>query len=691
MRQHYILPLIILLTIVVFMPVFGHDFLGYDDGINVYDNEYVTSFSAANLLHFWKAPHLKLYIPLTYSLWAVQAQISGLFAEGYDKTLSPKVFHSANLLFHVFTTTGIFLILKRLLGSAWAAAAGALLFALHPVQVEKVAWVSGFRGLLSGFWVMMSIWHYLAYAQPGAHVVNPKHHYVLALIAFLLAMLSKPSAVAAPVIIAIIARWQLHKKLPQIGRELIPWVACALPIILITKLAQPMATHPDLSTIWKRFLVAGDAIFFYLYKLVLPISLGPDYGRTPDFIFTHQWVYVTGLLPYLLAIILLWKGQRPLLTAASIFIAALLPVLGLVPFNFQQISTVADRYLYVAMLGPAFGMGWLLLHYNTMAIRGTIMLIITLFAIKSMVQVHYWKDPLTLDLHTVRVNPASWFFYNNLGRAYEKLGKTNNAIDSYNKSIALKPGYDIPYINLGALYNNIGLKQQAIDYYSQAIAVNHGLANAHNDLGAIYNELQDYEKARAHFMKALEINPTYEKPYANLGVLYTNINNKEAAIAAYQKAIEIKPLARVYINLGALYKDLSKNDEAIACYQKAIEIRPELDESYNNLGQLYSETNRMDEAIALFKKAIEFDDKQPISFNNLGKAYLDTGNHKEALGALQKAIGLKPNFAPAHYNLSVVYLKMHIYRQAIAHADKAKGLGLSDPAHMLTLEPYREK
>jgi len=692
MRQQFLLPLVLLVTMVVFIPVCGHDFLGYDDGINVYDNEYVTNFNTANLLHFWKGPHLKLYIPVTYSLWSLQAKLSQIFSEDDDTSLDPQVFHITNLLFHLLNTAVIFFILQRLLGNSWGAAVGALLFALHPVQVEKVAWVSGFRGLLSGFWALMAIWHYLGYSQAGAHVVKPRHHYCLALIAFLLAMLSKPSAVVVPLIIAIIARWQLHKKLPQIGRELTPWVLFALPIILVTKLAQPMATHPDGAALWRRFLVAGDAISFYLYKLALPVTLGPDYGRTPDFVFAHNWIYVTGLLPYLFALAILWKGKRSLLTAMSLFVAALLPVLGFISFNFQQVSTVADRYLYLAMLGPAFGAGWLVTRYDSKIVcKVILLLIIAGFGIKSMIQVRYWQDRITLDLNAVAVNPNSWFFYNNLGRAYEALDKTDKAIESYRKSAEIKPDYEIPYINLGALYKKVGLTGKAIDYYNKAIEVRPSLPNAHNDLGVIYNELNDFEKAKDQFMRAIAIKPDYEKPYANLGVLYSKLNNKEAAIAAYQKAIEIKPLARAYINLGALYKEIGKEEEAIASFQKAIEIRPELDESYNNLGLLYLEANRRDEAIALFEKAIALDGKQPVSFNNLGQAYLDSGRNNEAIEALQKAIAINQNFAPAYNNLSIVYLQMHLYQQAIEYADKAKGLGFIDPAHMSALEPYRGK
>ena len=691
MRQHYLLPLVLFLTMIVFIPVCDHDFLGYDDGINVYDNEYVTTFSTDNLLHFWKEPHLKLYIPVTYSLWSLQAKVAHIFSEDDETSLDPQVFHSTNLLFHLLNTTLLFFILQRLLGNSWAAAIGAVFFALHPVQVEKVAWVSGFRGLLSSFFALMALWLYLVYSKPRTRLIKTQHLYFLALISFLLAMLSKPSAVIVPLLIAIIARWHLHKKLPQIGRELFPWVVCALPIILVTKLAQPMAPYPGLITFCKRFLVAGDAISFYVYKLMLPIALGPDYGRTPEFVFTHDWIYITGVLPYLLAGAMFWYPKRPLLLVVSLFVTALLPVLGLISFNFQQVSTVADRYLYLAMLGPAYGLGWLLTQYHDkIAFRVILALVITGIAIKSMNQVQYWQTPITVDLNAVQVNPNSWFFYNNLGRAYEAIGKSDKAIESYQKSAELKPGYEIPFINLGAHYKNQGLYPQAIDYFNKAIAARPSLASAYNDLGSIYSELHDFEKAKEHFLKSIAINPGYVNPYANLGILYSKMNDHEAALAAYQKAIEIKPLARVYINLGVLYKETGKTEAAIGSFQKAIEIRPELDESYNNLGLLYSEMHRLDEAIVLFKQAIERDGNQPITFSNLGKAYLDLGNNKEATVALQRATEIDQNFAPAYQNLSLLYLKMQLYPQAIAYADKAKGLGLVDPAHMLTLEPYRE-
>lgn len=685
-----LLPLVILVTIMVFLPVCGHEFLGYDDTINITENTYLEHLSVDNILHFWKEPFLKLYIPLTYTLWSAQAFISRLIDGGPGHPLNPHLFHSINVLLHSATTALVFLLLRRLQTVPWAAAAGALLFAIHPVQVAPVAWATGLKDLLSGFWSVMALWQYTLSVQHTESLPKSRWRYSLALISFILAMLSKPNAVIVPLLAATIGFFELGQSRKRLIITLSPWLLCPLPIILMTRQSQPV-TDPDLlAPLWQRFLVAGDAITFYLTKLALPINFGPDYGRTFEVILAQPAIYITALLPYLLIAYLIWKRPQPLFTSTGLFIIALLPVLGFIPFNFQQFSTVACRYLYLSMLGPAFAASQILTRFSDTRAKGITLAALVILAGDTIIQARYWRDPLTFNQHAVTINPDSWFFHNNLGNAYHAIHETEKAIESLNKSIALKPEYELPIINLAVVHKETGNKEKAIAYYLKALSMNPNLPNAHNDLAMVYYDLGQPTKAIAHLEKSLALRPDYDKAYANLGIVYNSINNPDAALGAYQRAVKINPrFTEAYINLGALNKTLGNLDAAITCFQKAIALMPNRPEAYNNLGLLYLETDQNHKAIPLFTTATETGEKSPIPWHNLGKALLASGRNDDAITALRQAITIDQGFAPAYNTLSTAYLSTRRYHPAVKAADQAKTLGLSDPEQMRAVEPYR--
>lgn len=689
-HNRLILPLVVIITILVFLPACRFEFLGYDDNVNITDNPFLEQFSFANIIYFWKTPYLKLYIPLTYTLWSVQAQISRLIADGPGHPLNPHLFHTVNVLIHSASTAFVFFLLRRLRAVPWAAAAGALLFAVHPVQVAPVVWVTGFKDLLSGFWSIMALWQYTLAVQSTESKSSSRLHHSLSLVSFILAMLSKPSAVTVPLLAAVIGYFELGQHRKRLMSRLIPWALCALPFVLVARQAQTI-TDPDLlATPWQRFLMAGDALTFYLTKLALPMNLGPDYGRTLEVIFAQPSIYITGLLPYLLIIYFFWRRPQPLFTSSCIFIFALLPVLGFVPFNFQQVSTVACRYLYLSMLGPAFALSQLLSRTSSASVKGIVLAVLTILAADSIVQEQHWRNPLTFSQHAVDINPDSWFFTNNLGNAYHEAHQTDKAIESLKKSIALKPDYEIPYINLAVVFKETGNTKNAIDYYRKALAINPNLPNAHNDLAMVYHALGSNAQALEHLNKALALKPNYDNAYANLGIVYASENNTKMALAAYTRAVELNPsFAEAYINLGALSQTLGDQNTAISSFQKVIALRPNRPEAYNNLGLLYLETGRSSEAIPLFSKAAETGGKSPIPWHNLGKALLATGSYEEAITALLQAVTIDQGYAPAYNTLSTVYLTTKQYQEAVKAADKAQSLGLSDPEQIRAVAPYR--
>jgi len=471
-RRHLIVVLLIVITVAVFWQVRDHGFV-WDDSVNVYENPYLKPVTLSNVLHFWQKPYKRLYIPLTYTIWATIAQFAELpktddRGGGFD----PRLFHLANLIFHLLSVMVVFAILRMLVRSDWAACGGAMLFALHPVQVEPVAWVTGMKDVLCGLLSLVAVWQYLAYAikttgsAKGMRGSRSKAstgtsdwpilrrgglHFALATAAFVLALLAKPTAVVVPVVAWLLDRFVLRRSTRQSMGVLVGWIAVAAPFIVLTRLVQPGATIQFITPLWARPLVFGDAVAFYVYKLAVPLWLGPDYGRSPELLLRQGWLYLTWILPCGLAVMAwLWRERWPWLVAsAGIFVVGVLPVSGLVPFSFQYVSTVADRYLYLSMLGPALALAGFLSQRRGKLVLVVCVLILGVLGITSAIQARVWHDSERLWRHALAVNEGSSTVHYNLGFVLHEQGELAEAIEQYRQAVQIDPAATDAHKRLG--------------------------------------------------------------------------------------------------------------------------------------------------------------------------------------------------------------------------------------------------
>lgn len=527
-RPHfYIALLLIIFTLAVFYQVRDHDFMS-DDYIHIVENPYLKPVTLPHVLELWQKPYWGLYIPVTYTVWAAIARLTELPGAGQSgPKLDPRPFHSANLVLHLVNLLIVFAILRMLSRNDWAASCGALLFALHPVQVEPVAWVSGLKDVLSGFFSLLALWQYLTYAMATSSSANAAtaqgemasvkrrfFHFAVATLAFVLALLSKPTAAMVPLAAWLLDRYVLQRTIRQCTASLTIWVVLAVPLAILTKWSQPDAGIEFLTPIWVRPLVAGDALTFYLYQLAVPLSLGPDYSRSPELVLRHGWIYLAWLLPFGLAV-LIWLGRhkRPWLVAAGgVFVIGTVPTLGLVPFSFQDISTVADRYLYFSLLGPALSLAYFLSEPRSR--RGLTVLLcvglLTFLGIRSALQAHYWSDSTTLYQHVLKKNPRSWMAHAGLGDSLAKQRKFEQAMTHYSQALRIRPNDAATHNNLGNILARQRKFEEARTQYLKALRIEPDNAAAHNNLANVLAEQDDFDQAIAHYLQALQIDPEYE-------------------------------------------------------------------------------------------------------------------------------------------------------------------------------------
>ncbi len=665
-RHFYLSLFLIVAGLIVFAQSYRFEFLNYDDGINVYDNPHVKQ---SEFSYFLKGQHLGLYIPLTYELWALQARFAKVStAQSGGLGISPQLFHLSNIVAHLLSILMVFFILRILIKNDWAAWAGALLFGLHPVQVETVAWITGFKNVLSGLLALASIWQYLSYAARDPSLKtkgrSPDIHYIAAVILFILAILSMPMAIVTPVVAGMLSFWMLKRSFRQCLAELIPCALLALPIMVLTKISQPDLKMEFVAPLWQRPLVAGDAVTFYISKLIWPVSLGPDYGRSPAFVLQHNWIYLTGLVPYFLGALLVWKWRRPwLMSSLGVFVVGVLPVLGFVAFVFQDMSTVADRYLYLAMLGPALALAWFLSARGRWWKVLVFGVVIAMFGLCSIRQIGHWKNSASIFEHALKVNPLSWLANNNLGIVLEKQDQVGEAVACYEEALRLKPNFAEAHLNLGMALQREGKTEAAAAHYRKALDLDPNFVEAHSNLAAALQEMGQIEGAVSHCFEAIRLNPGYPEARFNLGNILRLQGKLEEAAASYGEALRIDPnYAEAHNNLGITLQKQGKVQEAAAHYREALELRPDYAGAHMNLGNVLQQEGKLEEAIAHYQEALRINPALAEAHSNMGLALQKQGKTAEAVMHYNEALKINPDLEPARFNLGQALREMETQR-----------------------------
>jgi len=637
---HAAATLLVLVTLAIFWQVHGYEFVLWDDGLHVFENPYLQSLTFNNILAFWREPYAELYIPLTYTLWALTAAVSrGVTANPTGGApLAPQFFHTLNLLVHLLSVVVVWRIVRLLLSRVipeaprtalspsltrveWAACGGALLFAVHPLQVEAVAWATGFKDVLCGFLSYVAVWQYLVYARGDVDATAsgkptrgkaPRSlgHYWLATGVFVLALLAKPTAVVVPVVAWVLEVWGWPQTWRNRKSGLLAWLVLAVLWGLFTSRVQPPASGAFLPPLWARPLIAGDTVSFYLYKLGVPVWLGPDYGRSPEWLLAQSWWWLTGLVPWGLTGWLWYKRTWVpwLAAAAGVLVAGLLPVLGLVPFAFQAYSTVADRYMYIAMLGPALALAWGLAQVRRrwLAVGGVVVL--GALGIGSMWQTRYWHDTVSLFEHALTVNPRSSVAHNTLGMVLAAQNRLAEATRYYTEALRLWPRNTQAHNNLGNALSRQGKTQEAIEQYTEALRLKPNSAQAHNALGAVLADQGHFAEAISHYAEALRLEPAYLQAHYNLGNALSRQGKMPEAIQQYTEALRLKPnFAEARNNLGAALVSEGRVAEAISHYTEAIRLQPRYVKAHYSLGVTLARQGRFAEARQHFAEVLRLD------------------------------------------------------------------------------------
>lgn len=653
---------ILAITFAIYVPSLSADFTNWDDPSYVMENPYIMSLSGENIQTMFTEPIAYNYHPLTMLSLAVNYQLSGL---------NPSSYHALNLILHLLNTFLVFVFIFMLSGRKWVVAAiCALLFGIHPMHVESVAWIAERKDVLFGLFFIGGLITWLKYTALGK--VN---WYVASLLLFVLSALSKPAAIPFPVVLILLDYYQNRSFDKKAILDKIPFFIIAIIFGLLTLNAQTQdqAVVGDFGnfSIIDRVFFAFYGTMMYLVKLVAPVQLSSFYPYPSD----------QGALPvmyYLSVIVVLGLAAAALysLKRTRLVVFGLLFYLVNVALVLQLVSVgsaiISDRYTYIPYVGLFFilamGVNYVIQSKAKFSdtVRKGVLAGLAVFLLGCTVlaygRVQVWQNSETL--------------WNDVAAKYPNEPKAFNSRGNY-------------YYDQGVLLTAKQPKkateffQKALADYSKAIKVKPNNYMAFTNRGNIHKQNGDLQKALADYNKSIKIKPNHVQGLINRGNIYQSQGKTAEALADINKSIKIKPTYEAYFARGVIYREQQKFQKALDDYKSALQLRPNDYSIYTNRGNVYFSMGKYGKAIQDYEKVLKYKPNDVMALGNAGAALHQKGNYQKAIEFLNKAIQLNPNYPNYYYNRSQAYNALGDKAKALKDAQKAQSLGMNVGADYL--------
>jgi tetratricopeptide (TPR) repeat protein len=574
-REHFVSLLILalaILTLATYWQSQHYEFIDYDDQIYITNNYLVRSeISLKSIAGTFKEVHTHHghWHPLTMLSHMLDWQLFGANAGGH---------HWTNVIIHVFNTTLLFLLFRMMTGAIWRSAFVAALFAIHPINVESVAWIAERKNVLSTFFWLLTMICYARYVKaPGWK------RYLTVLICFVLGLMSKVMLVTLPFVLLLMDYWPLNRtticaqaeqsipsafvrkeRLSVLILEKIPLVIIAMVFIgLALYAAQAGSAFSSLESFSFSNRITNTIVSYVLYikKLFWPTDLAVFYPRS----IIPFWQALLAAIVLIAVTLLVCKNFRkyPYLVVGWFwYLGTFIPVIGLVQVGDQS---MADRYAYVPFIGLFVIIAWLIpqtlskLRYSKTYTFSISIILIIIFTISAYFQIGLWKNTKTLFEDAIKINPENYTAYNILGSDEAGKGNHEKALRYYEMSLKINPKYARGYSNTGNSFLALGKYWEANDYYEKAIAINDKLDIAHYNLGVLKLLMNRPHDAVAHFNKALAITPDFINARFNLGVALYRMGKIADAIEHFEKTVELNPKNMEAQKALKISRDMQKN------------------------------------------------------------------------------------------------------------------------------------
>jgi tetratricopeptide (TPR) repeat protein len=639
-------------TILAYRPAWNGGFI-WDDDAYITNNELLSAPDGLRRIWFsFDSP--SQYFPLVYTTFRLEHALWGLNPAGY---------HWVNLLLHVANALLVWWVLLRLrVPGAWLASA---IFALHPVHVESVAWITERKNVLMGLFFLSALLAWIAFIDQATR--RRWFFYILSLILYALALSAKTTACTLPVAL-LLTLWLLKKSIDRRRiLQLVPFVLLGLAAGLLTIWWERyhQGTHGALFALMpiERVLIASHAVWFYAAKLIWPVNLTFIYPRwTID---STQPLDFVWLVAAAIAAAAIYLGRRylgrSLEIAVLFFVATLSPVLGFIMLYTFRYTFVADHYQYLASIGPiaVISAGVMALAKKVESARQVIFMaaicLLTALGMLTWRQSHMYADIERLWRTTIVRNPGCWMAHNNLGVVLAQKGRIDEAIAHYQTTLQMQPDYSDADYNLGNALLEKGQIDEALRHCERAVAIQPNDPEAQVALANALLSEGRIEDAIVHYEKALAMRPYYFPAHCNLSRASLQKGDVDAATSHARLALLIQPgSSDAHINLAAALTDKGLIPEAVASYEKALQILPQSVSAQNNLAWLLATSvnpalRNGAKALELAKQANQLSHgENAVVLRTLAAACAELGQFSSALQFAQEAFRIATNQGANH-------------------------------------------
>ncbi len=516
--------LLMVAILVVYWQVQYFDFIDLDDNIYVIENPYVQSgLSYQGLIWAFSTTHTTNWHPLTWLSFMLDYDLYRLNPAGY---------HWTNILFHIANTILLFLVLKRMTGEAWKSSFVAILFAIHPINVESVAWIAERKNVLSTFFWLLTMLTYVFYAESPS-----VKRYLLILISFIMGLMVKPMLVTLPIVLLILDYWPLnriqsgHREtskrypwadiIPLLREKLALFVIAGISSIVTVYAAMTGGAIRSLDSFPMDVRIANAFVSYvmYLNKMVWPQNLAAFY---PHEGMIAQWKVVAACLSILgFTVFVLYASRRFRYLSMGWFwyLVTMVPVIGLVQVGYHA---MADRYAYIPLIGIFIIISWGIADIFSQLTKrkGLIMssaaIFVFIYAMAAWQQVQYWQNSMTVFQHALNVTKNNYQAHQGMGNVLLHQGKIESAIEHYMEALRFKPDHAEVLNNLGMALMYQGKYEEAMSQYRGALQIKPNQAKVYNNMGVLMAKEGKLESAIAQFHEALRIDPGFAGAKGNL-------------------------------------------------------------------------------------------------------------------------------------------------------------------------------
>lgn len=690
------IPCICLFLVVITWAVFGqtlnYDFVNYDDNSYVYENGEITNGLTFNGIA-WAFTHVHSgnWHPLTSIAHMLDWQLFGPKAGGH---------HFTNVLLHTVAVVLLFLVLRRMTGSLWRSAFVAAIFAIHPLRVESVAWISERKDVLSGVFFMLTLGAYLHYVRKSSSLFR----YLMMVFLFALGLMAKPMLVTVPLVLLLLDFWPLRRfeQAPSPAGRSALWLRLSqwqrlivekIPLLILSALssvatiaAQTQALHS--SEGWPlawRVSNAFVSLFTYVWQMVWPVRLAVFYPHPKGELSFWVVILAVAALVAISVVVFTLRRTRPyLLVGWGWFLIMLLPVIGVIQVGWQS---HADRYTYLPQIGLYLLITWTVADWSaSWPKRRAVIGMIAAAAIVALtwlswLQTSHWRDSESLWTHALAVTSRNDVAHSGLGVVLLRRGEVDSAIAHDRAAVALRPGNADAHTNLANALLKKGLTEEAIAEYQETLKLLPNESILHGNLGNAFLQAGQAAKAIEEYREFLKIQPGHAVIRYSLAVALLRQGETDEAITEFREAVKLKPdYSEAYNDLAiALFRKGSIED-AIATWEKVLTLQPDNAEVHNNLAVALIQKGETHEAIVHWLKTLQLEpdktgtlltlawvlatspdanvrngtkaislarhahellgDKNLMVFRVVAAAYAEVGRFSEAIAAVQRGVQL---------------------------------------------------